>query len=236
MNIILDSREAYLKKEFDQMGIMYQIQQLDVGDVVINSDSSSFVFERKTYSDLYSSIVSSRFREQRQRLLQAKNDNESIRVFYIIEGLCKLDAKKKNIVQGAIDNLVLIHQIPVLFTNSISDTAARIVKWKDKLQDQESTATTAIALKTVKRKHNITENMFFHQLNLIPGVSAKISEKITELYPTISSLLSKYNDNDNVIQKELLLADIQLGNRKLGKVLSSRIYHVYTCSKEAQLQ
>ena len=40
-----------------------------------------------------------------------------------------------------------------------------------------------------------------------------------EKYETLSNLIEEYKKNDN-----LLLADISLGKRKIGKVLSTKIY------------
>ena len=58
------------------------------------------------------------------------------------------------------------------------------------------------------------------QLATIHGVSQNISKIIMEKYETLSNLIEEYKKNDN-----LLLADISLGKRKIGKVLSTKIYN-----------
>ena len=76
-----------------------------------------------------------------------------------------------------------------------------------------------------KKKDNLTpNNCYILQLSQIPGVSTKIATMIVEKYPTINELLNSYNSIINVKEKELLLSPITINNRKLGKVLSTRIY------------
>lgn len=250
--LTLDSRESYLKRELESINnLEFTTSQLDIGDLIISNKSFTFIFERKTWSDLYSSIVSSRFREQRSRLLMVKSNQCFI--FYIIEGENKLDSKKTNITKGAIENLMLFHNIPIFYTDSVKHTALKVEKWFTKIQKQKweklennddndnddndnknnnkiikISPSQLIIPQSVKKKYNITTNMFFHQLNLIPGISSNISERIVKEYPTVFSLISKYIEIKDVKERELLLSNIQLDSRKLGKVLSSRIYTTFT--------
>jgi hypothetical protein len=41
-------------------------------------------------------------------------------------------------------------------------------------------------------------------------------------------LVNAYNNLDNLIKKQELLADIKINNRKLGKALSKKIYNAIT--------
>ena len=72
----------------------------------------------------------------------------------------------------------------------------------------------------MNKKENMSKEICnIVQLATIPGVSQKISKIIIEKYETLSNLIEEYKKNDN-----LLLADISLGKRKIGKVLSTKIY------------
>ena len=72
----------------------------------------------------------------------------------------------------------------------------------------------------MNKKENMSKEICnIVQLATIPGVSQKISKIILEKYGSISNLIEEYKKTDN-----LLLADINLGKRKIGKVLSIKIY------------
>ena len=76
-NFIIDTRETLLKTHFsnkfnnqnEKNNINFQINQLDLGDVVIlNEQTPIMVIERKTICDLCSSIRDGRHKEQKLRL------------------------------------------------------------------------------------------------------------------------------------------------------------------------
>ena len=224
--LTLDSRESNLKLELESLNFTFETKQLDVGDIIISKSGDHFFFERKTWSDLYSSIVSTRFREQRERLKMSIKENNA-RVFYIVEGTNTLEPTKSKTAKGALENLCLFHNIPVLYTIDTRDTAKKIVDWYNKInKNKKDNCNSPVALKTVKKSGNISNNMFFHQLNFISGVSPKIAIEIIKYYPTVSSLIKTYNTL-TIENSQLLLGDITIGKRKLGKILSRRIYNVY---------
>ena len=74
MNLVIDSRESKLKKYFtsNEKNIPISFQSLDIGDIQLVSQSDNsiqYIIERKSISDLYSSINDGRYREQKARLL-----------------------------------------------------------------------------------------------------------------------------------------------------------------------
>ncbi|RKO94516.1 hypothetical protein BDK51DRAFT_50044 [Blyttiomyces helicus] len=79
----------------------------------------------------------------------------------------------------------------------------------------------------VQKKEKIIENIFHHQLEIVPGVSSHIAQMITNLYPTNKSLTKAYDKLDEDGEKWNMLADISVGKRKLGKVLSRRLHDVF---------
>ena len=61
-----------------------EIENLQIGDIQIrNNEKMELIFERKTISDLNSSIRDGRYHEQKQRLLSNIDRN---RIIYLIEG------------------------------------------------------------------------------------------------------------------------------------------------------
>jgi ERCC4-type nuclease len=80
----------------------------------------------------------------------------------------------------------------------------------------------------VKKSDNINPHSWnILALTSIPGVSNNIAECIINKYESIVNLLSVYKElitANNIIGAEKLLVDINIGSRKVGPVLSKRIY------------
>jgi crossover junction endonuclease MUS81 len=224
--------------------INYKICNLDIGDFLIcNSDDTTnniyenllLLIERKTLNDLSSSIIDGRFREQKSRIEQSINDNNKI--MYIIEGNRKdihKNGVKNNILEGAILNMIFKHKFKLINTINIQDTIDTILtifkKYKNNeyTNDQNSNNITDINFSNIKKSDRINNNLFNLQLCVIPGVSIKIAKSISIEYKNMLELVNAYNNLDNLIKKQELLADIKINNRKLGKALSKKIYNAIT--------
>ena len=84
---------------------------------------------------------------------------------------------------------------------------------------ENSTDNYASSIK-INKKENMNKSLCnIIQLATIPGVSKNISKIILDEYKSISNLIEEFKKND-----KLLLANINLGKRKLGKILSEKIY------------
>lgn len=246
MNLVIDSRESKLKKYFtsSDKNIPISFQSLDIGDIQLVSQSDNsiqYIIERKSISDLYSSINDGRYREQKARLLSSVSKN---RVAYIIEGnildtTLKLGALQRKIVQAAIVNMSLRDKITVYRTSNSVETGMFVELIYKKVsenpdwlvsQTNESTENTESQsynhlVKTVK-KENMTPLICQKvQLAQIPGVSHSMADKVLDSYKSIPHLIEQYNLIESVDEKRKLLQNIQVSEkRKLGKVLSARIY------------
>ena len=223
MEIIIDNREKDLLKLFKNNNVTHQNQNLEIGDIqfVINSEII-YIIERKTYDDLGASIKDGRYKEQKIRLLANNNNN----IFYIIEGnknKCKTLAY--NSLLGSIINMLFRDNIKIINSTDINETYKIIIQIKDKYNNGKfkkidcDKSDYVSSIKTNK-KENMDKNMCsIVQLSVIPGVSKKIAEVIINKYVSLSNLIEEFKNNDN-----LLLANIELEKRKLGKVLSKKIY------------
>lgn len=82
VTVVIDSREVVLKEYVSNIdGIVFTVQQLDVGDVhIVKNDECQLVIERKSISDMMSSISDGRWTEQKWRCLEWCK-----KVLYIIE-------------------------------------------------------------------------------------------------------------------------------------------------------
>ena len=86
MTLVIDNREKALITKLKEKNIEFEIKQLDIGDIQFldNKNTIKLIFERKTISDLASSILDGRYKEQGFRLDKHSLHNHNI--FYIIEG------------------------------------------------------------------------------------------------------------------------------------------------------
>ena len=84
MEVIIDSRELAIKKEYSDENILYE--NLQVGDIQIikkrhgENPLNVLVLERKTLSDLKSSLSDGRFSEQKRRI----NSTDFVNKGYIL--------------------------------------------------------------------------------------------------------------------------------------------------------
>ncbi len=243
IDLIVDSREKYVKGHLTDNGTPYRTEQLDVGDFLfMNGNQCLLVIERKTPADMYSSIVSKRFSEQRERIKKM-----SCLKMYIMEGLPatvtanspKRDVATFKCVNGALENLALYHNIQILPTQDAKCTAIALANILKKLSEnsQVHAKQTTDQLDTmIKKKDKVMENIFKHQLMLLPNVSERVADVITSQFAHSADMvttLAKMNGSKSRIK---FLSEISVGKKRLGKVLAERIIDVYmtTSSEDAQ--
>jgi len=244
MQLILDARETNLNKELCIIKCPFTTQQLPVGDIVFQNETTDtpvVIIERKTGSDFLSSVKSGRYAEQRERLkplLQL-----GIRVIYIVEGyhlvsnttslFTKARATDLATISGAIENLVLYHGIYVVPTLSLSHTAKTLNSMLKKLTEKpllsiDGQNENGGVVTLVQKKEKVLENIHEQQMLIIPGVSPTVVKVIREKYPTLRTLIKAYDELETTVEKETLLANMLVGKKKLGKILSKRIYDIYS--------
>ena len=170
--------------------ILIKITNLPIGDFIITdeiNDNSKIkiAIERKSISDLYSSIMDGRFREQKSRLLNSIGD--SLKICYLIEGTTnfKVQNKKTNVIRGSILNLMFKHNYRVIQTENKLDTFDNILLLYKKFKNNdftnlESDNNNINSVKLIKRSENIKDSKLLYQLCLIPGISPKISNAIID--------------------------------------------------------
>lgn len=118
--IIIDIHEknSLVPSCLSSLNIPYEFQHLEIGDYLINS----IALERKTISDLKSSIISKRIFEQ------LKNIKQYSSLLLIIEGsqssLCNNEILHENAIRGFLLSLIRENQIPFILTENEKDTAS----------------------------------------------------------------------------------------------------------------
>jgi ERCC4-type nuclease len=212
MNIIVDNREKGLVKllnaykfmnEFEHINV--QIEQLPIGDIIItdrDNGEEKIVFERKHVSDLASSIVDGRYKEQSFRLdgsCPLSNHN----IIYIIEGsISSLNPKftkvKPAAIYSAICSLQYFKGFSVMKTSSMEETCEYILRMADKIHrekpthayyankgeiskpEQQSQQSQPLeycdVVKRIKKDNITPENIGVIMLSQVPGVSPAVAK------------------------------------------------------------
>jgi len=257
LELVYDSRELKLKELLEsnkKEGITLTEKYLDLGDIIFKKDEEEIlIVERKTLSDLYSSIQDGRYKEQKIRLM----GNYPIeKIVYIIEGHIpqkntKFFKNSKSITNGALLNMSFRDKINIIRTKDINETCdilycigSKIIKnpeffsgnngnnGNNGSNGNNGNSTNSISyLETIKvaKKDNMNPKLCnVLQLSQIPGVSKVMAETIIEKYVSISNLIGEYqkigSDESCEKEKKEMLKNTQLTNRKLGPIVSARIY------------
>jgi len=220
--ILIDSRETYLyddiiNRDLDIYTEKIEIvkNNIDIGDINIKYCNIEYIFERKTINDLISSIHDGRYREQKARMM-SNYDNKNIT--YIIEGDDVLSTKtynKSKVLQSTYLNILFRDNIRLIFTKNVNETATlllslsiKIIENPEKFNNTSNDSTYTDHLKLKKKKiDNIDEKTcYIMQLSQIPHISNIIAKNISNIYPTMTSLILALNDIEDK-NKELCKID-----------------------------
>lgn len=239
IKIEIDSREKYILKDLlsrdldiykDKIDIISK--NLELGDIIISIESINKIlyFERKTLSDLTSSITDGRYKEQKNRLLSNIDNNL---ITYIIEGdtINKSLLRNNTCVTSVYFRTLYRDNIKIIFTNNIQETvtfilslACNIIKYPDKyiynLDKNVDNYLSDIKIKSKKIENITPDNCYLLQLSQIPTISYVIAKYISEKYSTMPFLINEIQKIENYNDRIKELCKIQkIGNEKAIKIL-----------------
>ena len=237
MNLLIDNREQKLIPFLPE----FTARQLELGDIIIDSSNHKIIFERKTIPDFNASLKDGRYRNQKLRLLEWKNNSEeNIKkdVIYILEE--KLGDYKDKAYWGSIVNANLRDNIIVIQTDGLARTAELVQDIKKKVEEGKFTALDGtkenIHLEGLsKGDYNTPQNCYLGQLSIIPGVSKNTAKILSNKYPTMKLIINEIEmnlQNDEIVPKKRLefLSEIDLNGRRLGEKLAEKICY-YLCDE-----
>jgi len=144
MKLVIDNREPKELKTLIQDKIEnIELKNLEIGDIIFLDDHDNIVliFERKSISDLISSIKDGRYSEQSFRLQEYPLHNHNI--FYLIEGTLLNTRKQYNetiqkTVYSAMFSLSYSKGFSLLHTSGIVESAEFIIFFFQKLVKDKS--------------------------------------------------------------------------------------------------
>jgi len=241
-------------------GIQVVRECLEVGDVRIEvtagASSSVLLIERKTWSDLQSSLRDGRYKEQKARQMRAVADGQGTLIMtYIVESQRVHDwtsdgtspprggvtAKQ---VDAAIAMTCVRDGIPVLRAANTEHTADLVLYLTKKLAAGElsgsshavmaSAAGYAGFVKSTKKRANMDNGTTWQtMLSTITGVSAKKAKHIADTYATPTDLCVALSNANYGDERDKLLAEIKCGDKRLGNALAKRIADTFSSHSAA---
>ena len=229
MVLIIDYRETKIIESINKIINEKQIKQIKpinknllLGDIHIFHDKDQnniedlqplIIIERKTVSDIVSSIKDGRYNEQKARLNAAPIHNHNI--IFLIEGT---RAGTNNVHSAAISTL-FYSGFSVLFSTSITDSAKIILSFDQKINkdqnklpyysfnpssnsnlNENQTHTSYAAILKPEKKANICkENAWIIMLQQLPHISCNIATALMEKYINIPILIDAIKQNPNIL-------------------------------------
>ena len=185
IKIIADNREkqSLVISELIALGINVEFKQLQIADYLVND----IAIERKTVSDLQSSIINKRI------ISQLKDINQYKKKFLIIEG--DINYKNtfihENALRGLLLSISLDYKTPIIFSKNEKDTALYLFILAKKTPVKESSLRESLLFKT-------KEEQILFILEGFPGIGPATSKKLIESFKTLKNI---FNASEQELEK-----------------------------------
>ena len=239
MHLLIDLREPksiinYITSlnEVSKNKITLIQKNLDLGDYVFYdeiNDKPLLIIERKSLSDLEASIKDGRYKEQSYRLNDSPIHNHN--VIYLLEGaiINYKEASFKNTLYSTLLSLNYYKGFSVINVLNQIETGDLLMAFASKLIRENRTGFYSDVsnsnipnnncenyidtIKTTKKSHKNSENIFQLMLMQIPGISSVSALAISKEFQNMTELLSSIKDENNDKLESIKLAT----GRKLSK-------------------
>jgi ERCC4-type nuclease len=221
MKIVFDKRESgliELLNEIDNNDINWSQEMLDIGDIHIFNEMNEleYLIERKTLSDVISSIIDGRYKNQKTRILDSIDKDKFI---YLIE-MNTYNKKYEKMINGFVINNIFRDNITILYSYNLKHSLDLILLLFNKLKYKEFLKENSkIEFVQTKKSSLIMNNKLRSILTTIPKISIEKSKAIEKHYNKLIDLIEDFKQKG-----KLCLKNIQVNNRKIGEKLSSDIY------------
>jgi ERCC4-type nuclease len=182
--VIVDNRErnslvaTHLVKE----GFDVEWKQLPVGDYIVKG----VAIERKTVSDLKSSIINKRIIQQ---LLELKQYSKHL---LLVEGILDEDVYNggihENAFRGFLLSVALDYNVPLIFTHDEEDTARYILVLAKKQERPETGIRASKIMMTLEERQQFVLEGF-------PNVGPKKARRLLEKFGSLKNIFESSEDD-----------------------------------------
>jgi len=193
-----------------EIGISLEIKTLPVGDYIVAPET---VVERKTISDLISSIFDGRLFDQCNRL----KENYQFPILLIEGDINEIEKLTENpfVFYGAISSIVIDFKIPVIPTPSASHTSKLLISMCSRKD-----ISSGPFIKKIRKSNNLQKQQL-SMLCSLPGVGEKTAIRMLEKFGTPLKIL---NSSVTELSKVGGLGEARASNiKKILKVQSKHL-------------
>ena len=242
MKIVFDEREHSLYQKYAEQHPSDSVSKsvLTLGDIVFMSeDVSLIIIERKSLTDLLSSIKDGRYEEQSHRLLYSSGIH-SHHIIYLIEGIMTtLSPSEKKLVYSCVTSLNALKGFSVYRTASLQETSDWIFHFSDKLQRDmekgkglafskpadlgETIPEYASVVKKTKKDNITAENIGELFLSQIPGISHVSAKAILTKFGTFINLIDDLRNQPDCLDDIYCVDEKTNKKRKLSKLCKENL-------------
>jgi len=234
MELFVDQRETIKQIFKNKNHLWVKYKNLELGDYLFTYNGDPvIIIERKTITDLASSIKDGRYREQKKRLLHNYPKNK---ILYILEGDLTVPNKSYNFnkvdkytIYSSLINMYTRDNLNVFISANENTTVELLENIAKKIDKQgisfieNKVCYDKCLTDTVKivKGDNISEDVVYRmQLCNIPSISSKYANTIMSQFPTMTDLiinLNLLNTDEKIERIKNLECKKDEKSRKLGK-------------------
>nr|BCY04548.1 hypothetical protein [Abalone asfa-like virus] len=196
MRLIADTRERKIHPFFKEADISFEITQIYIGDYAILDDNNQIVicFERKTWSDLASSICDGRMENIGK--LKALREKTGCKLYIILEGGFPVDPKNKIFQKISFESAVKFLR-RITYVNDIF-----IIQTKD----PSDTVQTLNDFCEIAKKYNNDENKYNTPIPILCKES--IINAQSDIESLTSPIIDKFTKNLSDARKKELIGKL----------------------------
>ncbi len=221
--------------------ILIEQKNLDIGDFVFYdeiNDKPIIIIERKSLSDLESSIKDGRYNEQSFRLNESPTHNHNI--IYLIEGaiINYKNTAFKNTLYSTLLSLNYFKGFSIINSLNQIETGDIILAFASKLMRENKqgyygdiSAVHDISdgnyienVKTSKKAHINSDNILQLMLMQIPGISSISAQALADEFSNMQNLLTSLK-NDDLKTEQVKLASGRKINKNIINSLKKFLVH-----------
>jgi ERCC4-type nuclease len=214
-------------------------KNLDIGDYVFYDEINEqplLIIERKSLSDLESSIKDGRYKEQSFRLNEAPTHNHNI--IYLLEGaiINYRELAFRSTLYSTLFSLNYYKGFSVINTLNQIETATMLVAFASKINRENKpgfysdkaliSATNTVnndecyieTIKTSKKAHINRENIFQLMLMQIPGISNVSALALANEFKNMETLLQSLKDENSNFENIKLASGRKLNKNIIGSL------------------
>tara|TARA_B100001059_G_scaffold69589_1_gene66732 strand:+ start:883 stop:1716 length:834 start_codon:yes stop_codon:yes gene_type:complete len=207
--LVVDTREHavidLLKQKLELYPELFtlDVRPLNLGDwELYYDDQLLFIWERKTFSDLLSSIKDGRYAEQSYRLL---HNYEPSKVVYLIEGIfSQLQPIEKQTVVSCMTSISLMKKMHLWRTTHVQDTVEQLLMCCKKIQKEFSNPKNRFStqLTTNNSEQNKTETNTSEE-KITNNISTTTISSTDQVSVPYSNFVIKKEKRENITRENI---------------------------------